>query len=372
MKRRHYKVMLMAGIAFLLMWGCARETEVSPPAATTTKRPVNVAELAVTTEPIPIVASGKLASQTEVKLSFKIGGLIRQIPVREGEAVQKGQVLAKLDMTEINARYIQAKSALEKAERDFNRVKDLFADSVATLEQFQNVQTAYHIALSDFRIAEFNLQHATIRSPVTGRVVRKLADPGELVAAGMPVLVVGSSGVGAQIMRIGVADRDVVRLLIGDSATVSFDVFPEQTFPAQVSEIASAADPRTGVFEVELTLLESEPTLKNGFVGKVTLYPSQQKPYYKIPINALVEGHQNEVRVFVPDNRGNIAREMVLQPLYIGKNFIAVAADNLMLTEVITDGAPYLGEGDAIQIVNREKIKNVAAAKSNTSHPKSM
>ena len=371
MNRRH-RTLLIAGIAFVLMWGCARETEVAPPESTSAKRPVNVAELAVVTEPIPIVASGKLASQTEVKLSFKIGGLIQKILVREGEPVQKGQVLARLDMTEINARYTQAKSALEKTERDFNRVKGLFADSVATLEQFQNAQTAYHIALSDFRIAEFNLQHATIRSPVSGRVLRKLADPGELIAAGMPVLVVGSSGVGAQVMRIGIADRDVVRLLIGDSAAVRFDVFPAQTFPAQVSEIASAADPRTGVFEVELTLSESEPALKNGFIGKVTLYPSQQKPYYKIPINALVEGHENEVSVFVPDNGGSIARQMVLQPMYIGKNFIAVAAENLMLTEVITDGAAYLGEGDAIQIVEREANKTVAAAKEKQAQSKSM
>ncbi len=372
MRRQLFTVMCIMGIALGVLWSCAREAEVAQAEAAVVKHPVNVAELAVTTEPIPIIASGKLASQAEIKLSFKIGGLIQAILVREGEAVQKGKVLAKLDMTEIRARYTQAKSALEKAERDFNRVKGLFVDSVATLEQFQNVQTAYNIALSDFNIAEFNLQHATIYAPVEGRVLRKYADPGELVAAGMPVLIVGSSGVGAQVIRIGVSDRDVIRLVLGDSASVVFDAYPEQTFSAYVSEIASAADPRTGVFEVELTLSESLPVHKNGFVGKVTLFPSQQMPYYRLPINALVEGHQNEVRVFVPDARGSIAREMVLKPIYIGNNFIAIDAENLILTEVITDGAPYLGDGDAIQIVYREKLNGVAAAKAKENQLKSM
>ena len=86
----------------------------------------------------PIHVSGIVASQTEVKLAFKTGGIIEQIYAKEGQTVNRGQLLAKLNMSEIEAQVAQARISLNKADRDLTRAKNLYKDSVGTLEQVQN------------------------------------------------------------------------------------------------------------------------------------------------------------------------------------------------------------------------------------------
>ena len=114
---------------------------------------------------LPIHTSGKLYSKTELKLSFKIAGIIEKILVEEGQKINKGQLLAKLDQSEISAQVMRAKSGFQKASRDLERVKRLYADSVATLEQMQDATTGFDIAKSNLKVAEFNLKHSAIYAP---------------------------------------------------------------------------------------------------------------------------------------------------------------------------------------------------------------
>src|SRR5690349_10459003 len=94
--------------------------------------PVKIMSLEKTLMSAPITASGQITTDDETILSFKTSGVISKVYVREGEAVKKGQLLAKLDPTEINAFVSQARLGLEKAQRDYDRAKNLYRDSVAT------------------------------------------------------------------------------------------------------------------------------------------------------------------------------------------------------------------------------------------------
>jgi len=89
--------------------------------------------------------------------------------VKEGEDVSKGQLLASLDLTEIDAQVSQSKNNLEKTKRDLERGQRLLKDSAATLEQIQNLQTAFNVADENFRIASFNRQFSTIHANASGR-----------------------------------------------------------------------------------------------------------------------------------------------------------------------------------------------------------
>ena len=91
-------------------------------------------------------ASGKVYPEIEVKISPDISGEIVELNVEEGDSVKKGQILATLDLTEVQAGLNQSKLAYEKALRDHERAGRLYRDSVATLEQFQNSKTALDIA----------------------------------------------------------------------------------------------------------------------------------------------------------------------------------------------------------------------------------
>src|ERR1700759_2131607 len=90
-------------------------------------------------EKIPV--SGQFTTDDEVMMSFKTTGIISKIFVKEGDVIKKGQLLATLNLTEIDASLQQSQLAFEKATRDLQRLNNLYNDSVATLEQVQNAKT---------------------------------------------------------------------------------------------------------------------------------------------------------------------------------------------------------------------------------------
>ncbi len=181
-----------------------------------------------------INTSGQVASRQEVKLSFKTGGIIRKMYYDEGDEVKKGDLLASLKMDEVKAHLQKAKLAMEKAHRDFKRAKNLYRDSVATLEVFQNAQTALNLAKSDMEVARFNFQHAAIKAPSNGLILRKLVEEQEIVSSGYPVYLFGSREK-EWIVRVNVPDKDVINLAIGDTAEVLLDPYPDQVFPARIT-----------------------------------------------------------------------------------------------------------------------------------------
>src|ERR1700754_3066361 len=128
--------------------------------------------------------SGLIASNSEARLSFKIGGIVSKIYVKEGDHVAAGQLLATLDLTEINAQVQQASQNLEKSQRDEGRMTNLYRDTVASLEQLQNTHTQLTVAKEALRIARFNQQYAQIRAATAGTILQKLMNEGEYAAAG--------------------------------------------------------------------------------------------------------------------------------------------------------------------------------------------
>ena len=298
---------------------------------------------------LPILSSGVVASQEEMRLSFKIGGVIQSINVEEGQYVRRGQILARLDLSEINAQVAQAQSSLDKAVRDLERGQRLYEDTVVTLEQVQNLTTAKEVASANVKIARFNQQKSTIISPISGRVIQKMGERGEVVSPGSTILKVAGEK-GAQVIKTGISEIDVVKLRINDQAKISFDAYPGEQFDAKVSEIAAAANGINGTYEVELLIDSKGAIIKNGFIGKIQLFPSAQASAIKIPISALVEANENRAMVYIPSKDGSVAERVYLTNYQIKGDHILIAPEEgAGITRIITEGAKYLRPGMAIQ-----------------------
>jgi RND family efflux transporter MFP subunit len=316
---------------------------------------VEVEPVVMSAAPLPIESSGRLARRSEQALSFKVGGLVERLAVREGEAVRAGQTLARLDLREIDAQVLQARSGLQKAQRDLARATQLLADSVATLEQVQDARTAVEIAEAQLEIAAFNRQYAVIVAPESGRILRRSAEPNELVQPGQPVYTLGTAS-GGWIVRVGLPDRDVVRLALGDAAEVRFGAFPGEVFAGRVAQIAEAAEASTGTFEIEVAVPDPAGRLKSGFIAGVVLSPSQGEPHALVPSSAFVagEGDQGVVYTLAPERDGGAITGGTAQ-----RRTVTVAAftgDHLAVRgfgggeHVVTSGAAYLEDGERVQV----------------------
>jgi multidrug efflux system membrane fusion protein len=297
-----------------------------------------------------VEATGTLHSKDEIDLSFKMPGVIARVLVAEGQLVRRGQTLATLDLREINAQVMAARSAVTKAERDLARAEALYADSVATLAQVQDARTGAEVARSGLQGAAFNRRYAAIVAPADGVVLRKLANDGELVSPGAAVLVLGSSERG-QVLRVGVADRDAVRLKVGDAATVRFDAFPGEEFAGSVREVAPAADPRTGTYQVEVAVQPGGRALASGLVGRVEIRPAAGTEMALVPIQSILEADGSEATVYTLSADGKKARRVPVSVAFIQGERVALSGGLDGVAAVVTDGAAYLGDGAAVKVV---------------------
>jgi RND family efflux transporter MFP subunit len=283
-----------------------------------------------------IRSSGILASKDQMNLSFMTGGRIKTIHVREGGEVKKYQVLAELDMTEIDAKVRQASLAHEKAERDFARVKSLHTDSVVTLENMQDIETALQLAKANLDVAFFNQQYSRITAPSNGKILKRLAEANELIAPGHPVFVFASTE-GEWILKISLSDRDVVRISKGDSAHISFDAYPGKIFRAEVFETANAANLLNGTFDAELKLLELPPRLVTGLVGSSVIFPPG-RTFPLIPYTSLLKGSGMKAWVYVIENAVPVQREL---------NIHAITDDGLYIENGLEEGDSIIISGAA-------------------------
>jgi RND family efflux transporter MFP subunit len=298
---------------------------------------------------LPVRSSGIVSPSRETRLSFKTGGLIARVNVEDGDRVKKGDVLATLNLSEIQSQVTQVKNGYEKALRDFSRVKNLYADSVATLEQLQNAETGLNVAKANLDMAEFNLDHSRIIAPDNGTILKRLAETNEMIAPGYPVFVFGTD---ARFWKVktGLADRDFVKIHIGDSANVTMDAWPDVIFRAVVSQMSESANPLTGTYETELELESNGYKLASGFVSNLEIHPAEKQLFCLIPVESLVqaEGHTGYVYVV---NDSMIVRKVKVEVSSVYGSNVTVSHGLEKVSTVVTEGAAYLSEGDHVEIV---------------------
>jgi multidrug efflux system membrane fusion protein len=330
----------------LAIAGCSQQAQPEP------VRPTPVRVQSATTGPATpaISTNGIVATKDEMRLSFKVGGVIRAIHVDAGDLVKRGQRLAEIELTEINAQLEQARQMATKAARDLERGERLYNDQVISLEQLQDLRTQAAMQQAQLRSTEFNRGYSVITAPVDGVVLRKLVEERELIPAGQPVLIVGARE-GGYIVRAALSDREVMQLKLGDPAEIRMDAYPAQAIAGTLTEIARASDERTGMFPIEVRFDSIPVQLASGLVAKLNLHSSASRAtrLTYVPISAVVEGSGDRASVFVVN--GDRVKRRAVRVAFIAPREVALAEGLKPGEQVVTDGALYLEDDEHIEVV---------------------
>jgi len=324
----------------------AQENEV-----TLEQKPVAVRTEAIIRKPmaLPVRTRGVLASSEESKLSFKTGGIIRVMSVNEGQSVRRNQVLAQLDLSEINSQVTRAEAAFDKARRDLERMNNLYREKVVTLETLENATTAFDLAQSDLEIASFNQRFSTITAPANGKVLTKFAEVNELVNPGTAVFLFASHEA-SRVVKVGLVDKEIIKLHSGDSATVQFDALPDRQFVARISRMDQAPDPVSATYEVEVVVDNMPVNVLDGFFAEVNIFPSAKNDYTFIPVDAIAEANERVAVVYTLQG-DRAKRHQIIVDRIIGDHF-ASAGTLEGASVVITDGVHELDDESVIQVHN--------------------
>lgn len=312
--------------------------------------PVKTISLQQETMQQTINTSGQFTTDDEANLSFKTSGMINRIYVKEGDAVKKGQLLATLNLTEINASAEQASLAYQKALRDYERTSNLYKDSVATLEQLQNAKTALDVAKQQYTSAGFNRAFSEIRATRDGFVLRKYVNEGQYASAGNQVLQVNGAGQGTWILKAGVSDYQWAAIKTGDRAVITTDAVPGKRINAVVSKKTEGVDAQSGTFIIHLKPeTNSGIPIASGLFAKATITPSQTVKAWAIPYDALLDGDANAGYVFITNDNAT-AKKVKVQVSKIENGKIIVNSGLDSVKALIVSGGAYLDDGAKIKV----------------------
>lgn len=295
--------------------------------------------------------SGRISHKNEMRLSFKTSGLIEQISVEEGDEVKAGQVLATLDLEEINAQQQRAASNYKKAADDLQRFNKLYDDALVSLQVKQNAQSANDIAAAELQIANFNKKLSVIRAPAKGRILKRFVESNELIQSGQPVFLLAASKQGS-VVRVGLIDRDIVKVGIGDPVEIFLDAYPGRTFTGAVSEVALSTVSNAGTFEVEILIDDQGFALRSGLIARVEITPVTGDLQYYIPIEAVFKADNGFARVFVLDESKHSVNEVSVEIVEFLEDEVAVRGSLKASDMVIKLGAPYLSDGSPVSVVD--------------------
>ena len=216
-------------------------------------------------------------------MSFRVAGKLIERKARLGDAVHKGQVIARLDAVDAQKQAASAHAALDAGEhrlvfakQQLDRDQAQFAQNLIAANQLEQTQDAYAAALAgrdqsaaQLVVARNTLQYNTLVADHDGVITSEDADTGQVVSAGQAVY--GLAWTGDTDVNLDAAAGDLGRIVIGQTASVTFPALPGRRFEARVREVAPAADPQSRTYRVKLTLTAPGAAVRFGMTGDATL-----------------------------------------------------------------------------------------------------
>jgi RND family efflux transporter MFP subunit len=275
------------------------------PKQTETLIDVSVAPVGSATDIQMIRAAGTVRLRQETQLGFTTAGRIARITVNAGDRVSKGQLLAFLDTTTVNAQLGAANAEQVRAGGELRRSTKLYRDGWVTKARLDNAQAAYDAAVASTKVRRFATETARIYAPSSGVILARAAEPTQVVNEGTPILTLGEEARG-YVLRIPVPDRDAVHLAVGLPATVRIVSLGETVITGQVIQIGGRADQGTGTFEVEISLPKTVG-MRSGQIGSAEIVSQDQSQSSSIlvPPSALFAPRAGEGFVYVVPEGGD-------------------------------------------------------------------
>ncbi len=310
--------------------------------------PVEVAIAQLKTAARSVAVAGTVEPIRSIGINSQLSGALLRVNVQEGDRVGVGQVLASIDSRELQAQLEAANAALEAARRAAERAKQLHDQQIITSAEYERDEAAYRATLATRDQLRTRLGFATIRSPIAGVVLEKLAESGDIIGGQARLFTIAD--ISTLVVRVPVSELDVTGLDQGDPADVTLDALPGRTLRGTIRRVFPAADTLTRLVPVEVALSGAHTRdVRSGFLARVTFRLDPREGVLMVPAGALVENARGSAVYIVTAARASL-RQVQRGGTFQGSVEIT---DGLVPGDtVVVAGSATLRDGMAVRIVN--------------------
>ena len=310
--------------------------------------------------PVPVTAVGTTEPYARATPGTRLLGRVASVAVEEGQRVKAGEVLVRIEGSDLSAKRQQAASALQeaKAVRDnaqaqVRRIRNLFQEKAVSKQALDEAETAFERAQANVVAAEgvllevdANVGYLSVSSPVDGIVVQKFVEPGDMATPGAPLFTVEQQD--PMKVTVQISERDLPYIKVSQPVVVRIEATQYQKdLDGRVEAVIPSGDPRSRTFEVRVVLENKDATLQSGMFARVQ-FQKDSRPGLLIPASAVVqEGQLQGVYVVVGDR-------VRLRWVRLGKVFgdrVEVISGLSVGDEIVTDGFVGLRDGEKVEVV---------------------
>lgn len=290
--------------------------------------------------------TGTVLPYEEAHIAPAVPARINRILVDVGDKVSKGQLLVEMDNTQL----FQARVQLDNLEKELARLDTLLRAGAVTQQSYDQLQTQYQVAQSNIE----NLStHTQVRSTLNGVVTARYFSAGEMFTgtpspAGKPAIVSINQIQPVKII-VGVSERYLPEVTIGQKAEVTTEVFSDRVFSGKVNRIYPTIDRATGTFRVEVVIDNQDENLRPGMFVRVALSLGEHEALLVPALSVLKQTGSNERFVFVVED--NVAQRLTVEP---GRKFddrIEILSGLKAGQQLVITGQHNLIQGSEVEIV---------------------
>jgi RND family efflux transporter MFP subunit len=285
----------------------------------------------------------------QITLSFKVTGIVELVGPglglpdwQEGARVEKGQLLAQLKPTDFLSASNSAAAQAELDRTQYERTSRLLQDGAASQQEYDRALAARRASAAVLEGRRQDLLDSRMLAPWDGTLLERRVNAGETVGAGQPVLVLAD--LTEVEVEVGVPDRLVGRLRVGDEVPMAFSALGGESFVGRIHEVGVAVRDGGRLFRVLLRVPNREGRLRPGMTASVSLEPRDHVPSgVLVPLSALVARRGRDLSVWVVD--GGVVREREVQVGELMRSSVLVKEGLSAGERVVVSGATLLHEG---------------------------
>lgn len=339
---------LIAGLS-LALTACSGGSDAAQPVSADKVYPVTIAVVQPASTSAEITAAGTVRYRYETPLGFTTAGKIASIRFQEGDRVAPGALIAALDATQVSAGLESARAEQQRAQAELGRFQQLFEKGWVTKAQLERAEATARAAAAQVSTAGFASGTSRILAPSGGVILARTAEPGQVVAAGTQVVVLGESS-GGMVLRAPMIDSDIARLSVGMPVRVRISALPTGEIEGVISEIDARANPASGAFEVTIAL-PAHPALRSGQIGtaEFRVAAAADAAGLAVPASAVFNVRADEGFVYLLDARANRVRTRAVQIGRIDDKELVITGGLKPGDRIVSSGLVLLTDGAKVK-----------------------
>lgn len=292
-----------------------------------------------------IESNGTLEAENDVEIVSRTTGPVVELAVEEGDAVRRGDLLARIDEAELRAQVEISRVALKEARQAYDRALKLQEDALISPEDFEAARTRFETAKAQLDGSEIQLRYTRVTAPFGGLVIERHVQFAQQVTPGSTMFRL--SDFEPLLCPIQVPERELGRLRVGQPGYLTVEAWPDERFAAKVQRIRPVVEAATGTVKVTLEV-DAKDKLRPGMFARVFLQAETHENVLVIPKSALSLESIGDTVFVVGDGRAE-RREVTLG--FAEGDRVEVAAGLSDGERVVTIGQDGLSDGTPIQVL---------------------